>query len=162
MLSRNGEVMSGRIQHADRLHDHAPNFEGGLFVELNILIFRVLGLEPDARASFAIALDGEFPGQQRQHDRPIDGRARTVDDRDVAGKQPGARHAFAGDADSEGGGRVFDQQIVEVERPVEIVVGGRGKAAGGGCCHQRHRRGLADLDGQERFDVPCPQTVVSH
>jgi hypothetical protein len=86
-----------------------PDFECGFLVELDILIFRVFGLQSDARSSLAIALDGELPTKQRQDDRTVDGVSRSIDDRDVARKQPGARHAC---------GRILDQQIVEIERTI--------------------------------------------
>jgi hypothetical protein len=80
----------------------------------------------------------------------------------AAGEQPDTCHALAGDADGESGGRILDQQIVEIERPVEIVVGGRGKAAGGRGGHQRHGRRLPRLDREEGFYVPCPEALVGH
>lgn len=49
----------------------------------------------------------------------------------------GPGHAFAAEADPQGGGRTANQQLVEFEPAVAILAGGRGKAAGGGAFGQR-------------------------
>ena len=110
-------------------------------------------MQPDPRALLAIALDREFPGQQRQHDQAIHGSSRAIDDGDIARKQPCPRHALAGDPDGEGRGRIFDQQFVEIEGAIEVIVGRRGKAARGRGRHQRYRSGPSGLDVEERVDM---------
>jgi MFS family permease len=47
--------------------------------------------------------------------------------RDIAGENPHAGHAFALDAYSEGGGRMLDQQLVEIQRPVDRTAHRRSK-----------------------------------
>ena len=52
-----------------------------------------------------------------------------LSERSTTATSPGNRrpgHALAADPHGEGRGRVLHQQLVEIERPVEIVVGGDG------------------------------------
>ena len=74
-------------------------------------------------AAAPVALDGEFAVEQRQHDAVVGRRDGTVDDGDVARKKPGADHAFAGEPHGESGGGIDDQQLVEIERTVQIILG---------------------------------------
>ena len=84
---------------------------------------------------------------------PLTGVAGAVDDRDIAGKNAGAGHALALDADGEGGGRMLDQQLVEIERPVDVVLGRRRKSRGGRPGHHRHAQRRAALDIDKGGDV---------
>src|SRR5579884_497992 len=110
-------------EHPDGLRDDAPDLEATLLGDLDVGKVRVLGFEYDPAVARAVALDGEFAVEQGQHDAPGRRFERAVDDGDVAREQTGADHAVAGEADREGGGRVADQQLVEIERTVEVVVG---------------------------------------
>ena len=70
-----------------------------------------------------MTLDGELRVDQGEHDTAVEGRQGAVDDRDITGEKAGPRHALARDPQREGGGRVVDQQLVEIERLVQIVLG---------------------------------------
>ena len=87
---------------------------------------------------------------------PLTGVAGAVDDRDIAGKDAGAGHALALDADREGGGRMLDQQLVKIERPVDIVLGRRRKSRSGRPGHHRHAQRRADLDIDKGGDIALP------
>ena len=137
---------------------HTSNAE--VLGQLDILEGRVFGLEPGARALAAVTLHRELSGQQRQHDRAVDRRAGAIDHGNVARKQSGAGHAFARDPHREGRGRVLDQQLVEIERTVQIVVGRRRKPAGRRRGHQGHRGGPPGRDVEKGIDVSCPQRLV--
>ena len=102
-----------------------------LVVQEDVAESWVLGLQPNPRALFAVALDRELTAEQRQHNRALDRGARAIDDSDIARKESDTHHALAGDAHGKGRCRIFDQQIVEIGRTVQIVIGRRREAAFG-------------------------------
>jgi hypothetical protein len=71
------------------------------------------------------------------YDAAVGHRGGTINDQQVAVVNGGALHRIAGNADEEGGGRVADQVLVEVDPAFQVVVGRRGEAGG-------------DADGQQR------------
>jgi hypothetical protein len=106
---------------------------------------------PSALASFERSMT------QRQHDAAGRGFDGAVDHGDVAGKETGAGHALARKADGGGRRRIADEELVEVERPVEIVVGRRREAVGGGAAYKRDGLDAGGLDVQESVDVTGAQ-----
>jgi hypothetical protein len=113
---------------AVRRPTYPPHFEDRLVVQEDVAESWVLGLQPNPRALFAVALDRELTAEKRQNDRALDRRARPIDDCDIAWKEPDPCHALAGDAHGKGCCRIFDQKIVEIERTVQIVIGWRREA----------------------------------
>ena len=79
--------------------------------------------QDDGRATAPVTLHGKFAVEQCQHDAVVGRRDGAIDHGDVAWKKPGADHAFAGEPHGEGGGGIDDQQLVEVERTVQIILG---------------------------------------
>ena len=136
-------------QHAYATRDHTPHLEGLPIPNRDIRKCRVFGLQLDGAIFHPITLDREGTVEQRQHDIAIDGRAGAVDDRDIARKDAGPGHAVALDADSEGRRRMLDQQLVEIEWPVDIVLGRRRKSAGRRPRHHWNAQRRASLDTKE-------------
>jgi len=91
------------------------HFEDRLVVQEDVAESWVLGLQPNPRALFAVALDRELTAEQRQHNRALDRRARAIDYSDIAWKEPDPCHALAGDAYGKGRCKIFDQQIIEID-----------------------------------------------
>jgi hypothetical protein len=69
------------------------------------------------------------------------------------GKMPAPVMLVALDADGEGGGRMLDQQLVEIERAVDVILGRRRKPTRGRPRHHRHVLRRPALDIEERGEV---------
>jgi hypothetical protein len=121
-------------------------------------------LQPYRAVPDPVTLHRERAIDQCQDDVAIDRLAGPVDDRDIAGKDASAGHALALDANRESGGRMLDQQLVEIERPVDIVLGRRRKPAGRRPGHHRDAQRRLALDGEHSRDIAalaCPGKPTS-
>src|SRR5665213_374460 len=85
--SATGEAIG--LQHADGFGDDAPDLEGALLGDFDSRESGILRLEHGAARARAVALDGEFAVEKRQHDAAGRGGQRTVDDGYVAGEKSG-------------------------------------------------------------------------
>jgi hypothetical protein len=113
-------------------------------------IFR---LQHDRAVLNPVAFDGKSAIQQRKHDAAVDRIAGPVDDRNIAGKNARAGHALALDANGEGRRRMLDEQLVKIERTVDIVLGRRRKSPSGRPGHHRYALCGPALDIEKRSDV---------
>ena len=99
------------------------------------------GTELYERALLEEALHRELAVEDGDHDVGVLRLQGAVHNQDIAVVQPGALHRIAGQADVERGGRVLNQQLVEVEVAVQVIVGGRGESGRDQCEKQRSRQG---------------------
>ena len=103
------------------------DFDGG---EVGVLSFK-----KDASAPFPEQLHREIPVKHGDDDLALPQRDRAIHDQDVAALGSGIAHRIAQDTDKEGGCRVADEMLVEVERALHVVLGWRrepGLDVGGG------------------------------
>ena len=121
---------------------------------------RIFRQQGDDVAAPAVALDGEFAVEQRQHDAVVGGCHRAIDDGDIAWEKPGTRHAVAGEMHRESCRRVAHQQFVEVERVVEIILGRRRKPAFRVGAGERHRHAGARPHIEKAVDVARPERAL--
>ena len=82
-------------------------------------------------------LDRELPVQNGNDDFPVYGLEAPVDHQNIVVVYAGAGHGMAADAQEEGGLRVVNAVLIEVQSALHIVIGGRRKT----------RSDLADEDG---------------
>src|SRR5690606_39912929 len=100
----------------------------------------VLRDEPDRPPAYADLLDGQLAVQRRHDDVPalrLDG---PIHHQHVARVDARTHHRLALDGDEVSGDRVLDDELVEVERLVDVVVGGGGGAGRG--AGQQERAGV--------------------
>jgi hypothetical protein len=104
---------------------------------------RVLGFEPATVSMLAKALQGELTIEDGQHDAPVDGCLAAIDYGDITRKDARINHAVTSHAHGEGRVWVLNQQLVEVERPVQIIICRSRKARRCPAKHQRHQNASA-------------------
>lgn len=116
-----------------------PDFEFLAIVDINTRIVDVFG--DKCRVSHCPfsgkPLDRELPVQNGDDDFPVYGLEATVNHQNIVVVYAGAGHGMAADAQEEGGLRVVNAVLIEVQSALHIVIGGRRKT----------RSDLADEDG---------------
>ena len=85
-------------------------------------------VQEDAPSLDPQPLDVELAVQPGDHDIAVAGGFRAVHDQDVAVADVRLAHALARHAHHEGGGRIMNEQFVEIEDAFEMIVGGRREA----------------------------------
>ena len=144
----------------DNEGDDAPDGEFLRLADLNGDKFGILGFKKDVSSPFAEALHSKLSIQHGNDDLAVPGRDGGVHDKDVAALDTGVPHRVAPDADEKCGRRVADEVLVEVERVLHVILGGRRKPGLDLCGGQRDtqlgagfkRNGLAD--GHEKSVRP--------
>jgi len=135
------------------VHDADDDAEHALFHlagELDGRIGGVGGLEPDAATVAAVGLHGELAVHAGDDHRAVLRLERAVHDQEVAVLHAGAGHRVALRADEVGRGGTRDQQLVEVERPLDVLLGGRGEPRHHGGRHERRLRARRRLHRRNR------------
>ena len=99
-----------------------------------------------------VGLHGELAVHAGDDHRAVRWLERAVDDEEVPVLDAGAGHRVALRADEVGRGRPRDQQLVEVERALDILLGGRREPRHDRRGHERRPRGWRRLHGR---DGPC-------
>lgn len=92
-------------------------------MDLDGPVGRVLGREKEPAVKAAKPFDRQVAVHGRDDDAAGPGLHGPVHHQDVAGVDARAGHGITAGPDVEGGGRVLDAQLVEVERLVQVVLG---------------------------------------
>ena len=71
------------------------------------------------------SLDGKFPIYNSNDDLAIYGVQGSVNDQNVIMVDPGPGHRITIDPDEEGGGRILDQEFIEIQTLFNVIFGGR-------------------------------------
>ena len=115
----------------DRARDHAPDHAVPVRAQGDGWVMRVLRDQgPLVRVFFVEPFDREFAADHGDDDATRFRFQAAVDHQEVAREDTGAGHRVALDPDDEGRGGAADQVIVEIERALDEVLGGRWEAGG--------------------------------
>jgi len=136
----------------DDVTHHAENGEFLPLSDLERGEFRILRLEEDLPSPFAKALHREVPVDHGDHDLAVGRSQRLVDDQDITGMDPGIAHRVPLHTDQEGRGGVADQLLIEIDPPLQMIIGGRGKPRFHGGRDQRKAQTRALLEGYWGLD----------
>ena len=128
-----------RLELLDLAGDHAPHHEVALARDLDARERFVSWLEPHAPGFTAQALDRELAVQAGHHDVAAVRFHRAVDDEQVAVDDVRALHALARSPDQEGGQRVLDEHLVEVNLAFEVIIRRRRETRAHAAAHQLER-----------------------
>lgn len=119
-------MLLGRL--VDGPEDDAPDLDVHAFGNFDRGIGLVLRHQPDLAVSLVEALDRELAVDDGHDDVFVTGRFRPVDDEQVAVVQVRIDHGIPVHMGEEGRGGMLDEVLMQVERFLEVIVGGRGEA----------------------------------
>lgn len=102
-----------------------------------------IGGEQGRAWSLLECLDGELAIQAGHYDGTVAGLDRPIDYQQVTIIDASLHHAVTAGPDIEGGGRVLDAKLVQIDGLLDVVLRGRGEAA----CHWGEEQGELDERG---------------
>ena len=112
----------------DDVGDGSPDEELLILPDQNGGIVRVFRLKGNLIAALTQSFHGELPVDHRHDDLAINRGDRAVDNQDVPVVDVDILHGAALRPNEEGGHRVADKLLVEVNRPLDVIVRRGGKA----------------------------------
>ncbi len=136
---------------ADAIGAHYPDSEPGFGCDLQRRQIAVFGGQKELAVDLADPLDGEISVDRGDDNPPVGRLLSAIDDQCIAGANAGADHGLPFDTDEKGGGRVFDDQLVEIETAIEVVLGGRGETGGGARLEKRQGQGPGGMGGGDGY-----------
>jgi len=98
----------------DDVRDDAPDLKVDVFGNGDGVEVAIGGDKEDAAVAQADAFDREFAVEDSDDNGCFGGFEGAVDNEDIACVDAGIDHGVAFDADKEGGGWVFDNEVIEV------------------------------------------------